>query len=336
MSFRWGILATGNIAKQFARDLQGWGEHRIEAVGSRSAESAAAFAREFGVPRAHGSYEALIVDPAIDAVYNSTPNSLHHEWTIRALRAGKHVLCEKPLAMNEAEAEEMFDEAQRQGRLLVEAFMYRSHPMTLAVLEQVRAGAIGNVRLIRTSFCFRIGKPAGNVRLDRALGGGALMDVGCYCVNFARLFAGAEPTALHATARMHESGVDEITTGTLAFGPNVLASFSVGMAVHADNAAYICGDEGYVQVPVPWKPPVHGAAYVLRRSAPPKQDNPKVAAAPPEQRFEVDSPGPLYAVEAEDFRAAVMEGKPPRLTREDSVGNMRVLDGLRAAIGLVF
>src|SRR5689334_10608538 len=152
-TLRWGILGTGNIARQFARGQSPGSRNVLSAVGSRGAQSAAQFAAAHGLQRSYGSYEALIADREIDAVYLSLPNSLHHEWTIRSLRAGKHVLCEKPLATRASEAEEMFDVAERQGRLLVEAFMYRSHPLTRAVRDVVRSGQIGELKLIRTSFC---------------------------------------------------------------------------------------------------------------------------------------------------------------------------------------
>src|SRR2546430_1153111 len=201
-TLRWGILGTGNIATQFASGMKSAHRGRIVAVGSRARESADAFAETHGIDAKH-DYDALVKDREVDAVYLSLPNSLHHEWTMKALRAGKHVLCEKPFALNGAQSQEMFDVAQKQGRVLVEAFMYRSHPYVPAVDEAIRSGAIGRLQHIRTNFCYRTSKIAGNVRFDRALGGGALMDVGCYCINFSRHFAGAEPVAIQATAKFH-------------------------------------------------------------------------------------------------------------------------------------
>src|SRR5688572_23018537 len=180
----WGILGTGNIARQFATGVNASKRGRLVAVGSRDAAKAATFAAAHRIPTACGSYEELIRRPDADAVYNSLPNSLHHEWTIRALRAGKHVLCEKPFASNLAQAQEMFDVAKASGKLAVEAFMYRSHPQTRAALMFIAGGEIGEVKLIRASFCFRTSRIAGNIRFDPALAGGAVMDVGCYCVSF--------------------------------------------------------------------------------------------------------------------------------------------------------
>ena len=238
---------------------------RLAAVASRSADGAAAFASAHpDRPRRTGRTRELLADDAVDAVYVSLPNSLHHEWTVLALQAGKHVLCEKPFASNAAQSEQMFDEAERAGRLVMEAFMYRCHPQTLAVVEAVRRGDIGRLKLIRTSFCYRTTRIAGNVRFDADLAGGALMDVGCYCLSFSRLLAGAEPVEAHATGHVHASGVDDLAAGFLRFpgAPGgrprrrpVLATFTCGMGVQADNTAYVCGSEGYIEIPVPWKPP---------------------------------------------------------------------------------
>jgi xylose dehydrogenase (NAD/NADP) len=222
---RWGILGTGNIARQFCVGIKRSRHTRAVAVGSRTKAAAVQFAKECRIPVAHGSYEALIADPHVDAVYVALPNLLHAHWTIRALRAGKHVLCEKPIGMNAAEAKRMFAEAKKQKRVLMEAFMYRCHPATAAVQRAVADGAIGRLRLVRTSFCFRTRKVQGNVRFVRKLGGGALMDVGCYCVSFARLIAGEEPRSVSAVARMHSTGVDEMSAATLLFPNGVIGQF---------------------------------------------------------------------------------------------------------------
>ena len=349
---RWGILGTGNIARQFADGVlktaaagsgggSARGRSRITAVGSRSAQAAQTFAQAREIPGVHGSYESLLADPNVDAVYNSLPNSLHHAWTIKALRAGKHVLCEKPFAMTRSEAEEMFAEAAKAKRVLVEAFMYRSHPLTHSFIDAVRGGEIGELKMLRTSFCYKTSRIDGNVRFDRKLGGGGLMDVGCYCINFSRMLAGEEPTEVHASAHFHERGVDDLVVATLKFPSGVLASFSCGMSVHADNTAYVCGTEGYIEIPIPWKPPPQGAAYTIARSTPPKMDHaaggvtPAVARPPRETRT-VDAAKELYALEADDFAAAVLDGKPPALTPADTLGNMAVLDEIRRQIGLTF
>ncbi len=264
---RWGILGTGNIARQFSIGVADSKRSVLQAVGSRSKESARAFASAHQITTAHANYEELLADPNVDAVYNSLPNTLHHRWTIAALKAGKHVLCEKPFAVDSAEAREMFDVARQCRRVVVEAFMYRSHPLIKAVQDTVNRGVIGEVKLIRTSFCYRTTKIAGNVRFDPKLAGGALMDVGCYCINFSRLFAGCEPVKVHGQAHFHPSGVDELTTATLGFSNGILATFACGMSAHADNTATICGTEGYIEIPVPWKPPAPECTFIIARNA---------------------------------------------------------------------
>lgn len=329
--FRFGILGTGNIARQFAQGVRGSARCGVRAVGSRTADAARAFAQTHDVANAHGSYDALLSDRDIDAVYVSLPNSMHHEWTIKALNAGKHVLCEKPIACSESEAKQMFDTARSRGLLLVEAFMYRSHPQTKAVLAEIAGGAVGRIKLIRTSFCYSTNKVHGNVRFSPELAGGALMDVGCYCVDLARLVTGADPVAMQCVGRKHETGVDEYACGTLGYEGGVLVSFCCGMSVQTDNAALICGELGYVRVPVPWKPPTEGARFEVDTMSPPRQDG--VPAKQSGKRVVVvPACGALYGMEADDFAAAVIDGHVPAMPEADSLSNMRVLDALRRMI----
>jgi len=332
----WGILGTGNIARQFCTGLVSSRRCAAAAVGSRRLASAEQFAAMHRIPAAHGGYQAVIDDPNVQAVYVSLPNSLHHQWAIAALKAGKHVLCEKPLAMNADQAREMFEVAQKAGKVLVEAFMYRSHPLMLEAKVAVDRGEVGKLRIVRSSFCYRTRRIDGNVRFDKPLGGGGLLDIGCYCINLSRYLAGREPTAVCAMAQYHSAGVDEVLVGTMKFGDAVLASFTCGMTVQADNTAYFCGDEGYIEIPVPWKP-LHKSEYILARSTPPRMDNPSMAAsAPPKETRHIETTANLYALEADDFAVTVLDGKPPRISREDSVGNMVVLDEMRRQIGLEF
>ena len=331
---RWGILGTGNIAQQFAQGMASARRCELAAVGSRLLASAQAFAGANRVPRPHGSYEEVVADAGVDVVYVSLPNAMHHEWTIRALRAGKHVLCEKPIAATREEAAEMFDVARKNGRVLVEAFMYRSHPLTAAWLKEIRGGTIGRPLLVRSSFCFCTRQREGNIRFNPELAGGALMDVGCYCINLSRLVAGAEPIEVTGSAKLSDNGIDEIAAGTMRFADGLVASFSCGMTVHADNTASICGTRGYIEVPVPWKPPMKEASFVLSTSAPPRMDagtgpafRPPVSN--PRHVTTVDAPGPLYALEADDLAAAVLDGAKPSLSETDSLGNMAVLDEMR-------
>jgi len=334
---RWGILGTGNIARQFAQGMASARRCELAAVGSRSSSSAQVFAEANRVPRSYGSYEEVVADAGVDVVYVSLPNTMHHEWTIRALRAGKHVLCEKPIAATREQAAKMFDVARASGQILVEAFMYRSHPLTAAWLKEIRSGTIGRPLLVRSSFCFCTRQREGNIRFNPELAGGALMDVGCYCVNLSRLVAGAEPIGVTASAKLSEDGIDEIAAGTLRFADGLVASLSCGMTVHADNTASICGTRGYIEVPVPWKPPMKGATFILSTSVPPQMDaGMKPALVPPGSNPRhvntVDAPAPLYALEADDLAAAVLDGADPAIPESDSLGNMAVLDEMRRQI----
>jgi len=376
---RFGILGTGNIAGQFAQDVQGiaggTGAQRsvVTAVASRSAESAAAFGKRFGLPseKCYSPYKHLLRDEEIDAVYISLPNHLHAEWAIKALHAGKHVLCEKPFTLNAAEAERVLTEAELSGKRVMEAFMYRCHPLIHAALDAVRSGAIGELRMIRASFCYRTNNIENNIRFDPTLGGGSLMDIGSYCLNFARLFAGSEPTQAHIVGHQHSAGVDDYACAILKFPTpapgnspgiasgnthrdisgtlrrpgdtsgggsenEITAALTFGMTTQLNNAAILGGTEGYLEIPIPWKPPQRGAIYTLRGQTPPKQN---LAASgkpspPPVQTFTVDAPAPLYAGQADAFVDAVRSGGPMPVTAQDTLGNMRLLDELRGQLGL--
>ncbi|QDU59795.1 Glucose--fructose oxidoreductase precursor [Planctomycetes bacterium Pan216] len=333
----WGILGTGNIANQFSEGVLGSRRGRLQAVASRESTKARQFAQKFQAPMAFGAYEELLNDPEVDAVYVSLPNSMHHEWTLRALRAGKHVLCEKPIAANVAEAEEMYAVATKSGRLLVEAFMYRSHPLTKAVTEAVARGDIGSLRMIRASFCYHTRRRESNIRFDPGLAGGALMDIGCYLVSFTRLIVGESPRQVQAMAVLGDEGVDTLAVGSFRFRDGVLASFQCGMTVNADNTASICGSEGFLEIPIPWKPPALNAQFSLLRSTPPKMDGPALPRTRDVRRtWAVDAGTTLYGLEADDFAAAVLDGAPVAVASEESIENMRVLDELRRQVGLSF
>ena len=214
---KWGVLSTANIGRVAVNPaIQASSNGELVAVASRDLETARLFAEKAEIPKSYGSYEELLADPGIDAIYNPLPNSLHSDWTIRAAEAGKHILCEKPLALNALECQEMADAAERCGVRMMEAFMYRFHPQTEKVLQLVRGGTIGEVSVIRSCFTFRLTDPT-NIRLDPILGGGSLMDVGCYCVNVSRTVAAGEPVEVQAFAQWASSGVDEQMSGTLRF-----------------------------------------------------------------------------------------------------------------------
>lgn len=314
---RWGILGTGGIASKFAAQLPGSGRGELVAVGSRHEETAIAFANQYGgAPRS--PYIGVLADAKVDAVYVSLPNSLHAEWTIRALEAGKHVLCEKPIAASAAEAEEMFQAAEKAGRKLVEAFMYRAHPAVQRFIAMAREGAIGPLRLIRSNFTFQRSASAADVRYQRALAGGSLMDVGCYCVNFARAITAREPIAWSVYAHLHETGVDEYAAGALRFDDDVFCTFTSGMTTKSDLHTYVAGSEGYMWIDTPWF--TDGTFTIVRG------DESELIA--------LDRATDYYAMEADAFAAYALDGAQPSIAADDSIGNMRVLDALRKAAGL--
>jgi predicted dehydrogenase len=330
---RWGILGTGNIAKQFAAGVAGSERCALAGVGSRTAEAAQAFGEQFGVASCFADYEALLDCDDVDAVYVSLPNTMHRAWAEKALVAGKHVLCEKPFVVTAADAEAMFAAAEAADRVLIEAFMYRAHPQTAAVVAAVRRGDIGIPKLVRASFCYRSRQPAGNIRFDPQLAGGALMDVGCYCLDAAMLIADAAPTAAHAVGTI-EGGIDTATAGVLDFAGPLSATFTCGLTTQADNCLHVCGDEGYLVVPLPWKPPVGAAGYMKSHATPPKQDG--GGQRPPDEWVDVPDDRPLYGIEADAFAAVVQDGAEPFMPRAATLRLARLLEELRGQIGLKF
>ena len=313
---RWGILGTGMIAAKFAADLRHTPRGRLAASGSRQQEGADAFAAQHG-GRGVAGYEALINDPEVDAVYISLPNGLHANWSIKAMQAGKNVLCEKPMARNAAEAKAMFDTAEQTGQLLIEAFMYRTLPSVRKLIEMIRGGALGQVKLIRSNFSFTRDVLEGDARYEPSQAGGGLMDVGCYCVNLTRAVMGTEPTDTACFAHLHSRGVDDYAAGVLRFGDKTLATFTCGMTVANDWTTYIAGDEGEIAIHDPW---LGDGTFTLTRDG-------------QVETIEARTDTPLYALEAEAFAEAVA-GAKPWITRDDTLGNMRVLDQLREQAGV--
>jgi predicted dehydrogenase len=310
---RWGLLGTGRINRMLIPPLRTSPRNRLVAVGSRDEGRAAAYAREWGIDRAHGSYEALVADPGVDAVYVSLPNHLHAEWAIRALRAGKHVLCEKPLALTVAEVDSMAAAAREAGVVLAEAFMYRHHPQTLKVKQLVDAGAIGRVRLVRGSFSYPQSRPH-DVRLDPAMGGGSLWDVGCYPVSLARFVLGAEPLEVFGSWALGPTGVDETFAGQLVFPDEVLVQIDCGFCAPLRTEVEIVGAEGIIQVPSAWKPKRSCPPRVLRRDGAPTS-------------VEVVA-GESYLLEVENLADAALDGRPCRVSLADSRANTAALVAL--------
>jgi D-xylose 1-dehydrogenase (NADP+, D-xylono-1,5-lactone-forming) len=311
---RWGILSTARIAQRVVDGAAIAENAELVAVASRDEARARSYAAERGIPRVHGSYDALLADPEVDAIYNPLPNSLHVEWTVRALDAGKHVLCEKPLSRRAAEVDAAFDAAERAGRLLMEAFMWRFHPQTEELVRLVREGAVGELRHVRAAFGFDLPDES-NVRWLADLEGGALMDVGCYCVSALRLVTGAEPERVSAEL-VDRGGVDARLAAVLRFPGDVLGTFDCGMDVHRRGAIEVVGNEGTLVVPSPWQAP-QPLLLLTRGDGEP-------------ERIEPPAVNP-YARELEELSAAILGGPPPRLGRADALGQARAIDALYRA-----
>jgi predicted dehydrogenase len=335
---KWGILGTGNIAKTLARAINASHSGKLLAVGSRSQESADTFGAEFNVERRYDRYEKLLADPDVQAIYISLPNHLHKEWAIKSAQAGKHVMCEKPLTVNLAEAEELFAAVGSTGVFFMEAFQYRCHPMMAKVQELIQNGEIGDVKLIHASFQYNLGPKYENIRLSNPAAGGGIMDVGCYTMAFARLAAGAgvgkpfsEPTELKGTAAIGPiSRVDEQAAAALKFPGDIVAYLACGTQLYGDRAAAVFGTTGKIVVPNPWIPSETGNKVLLYKAG---------TADPQEFVTDAEARGP-YTVEADLLAQCVAnkqtQAETPALTWEDSLGNMRALDMWRKEVGLVF
>jgi predicted dehydrogenase len=313
VSTNWGVISTANINRLVLAGARESDRVDVAAVASRDQARAEAYARENGIERAHGSYEALLADPDVDAVYISLPNSLHVEWSVRALEAGKHVLCEKPLDRRPEEVERAFDAADRAGRLLAEAFMYRHNPQTAKVRELVARGAIGALRLVRAAFSFSLDEP-GNVRLAADLDGGALMDVGCYCVSGSRLLAG-EPETVFGRQVTGPSGVDVLFAATMSFPGDVVAQLDCGFVLPDRDELELIGDEGSLVLDDPWH--ARRPLIELRRD-----DGVEEIALEP-----VDS----YRLELENLSDAIEGRAEPLLGRADALGQARAIEALYAS-----
>ena len=313
VAVKWGIMSTAAINRLFLAGARQAAGVEIVAVASRDHAIAERYAREQGIERAHGGYDALLADPGVDVVYISLPNALHVEWAVRALEAGKHVLCEKPLGRRSAEVSRAFDVAEREGRLLMEAFMYRHNPQTRRLHELVADGAVGRVRMIRTAFSFVAGDPV-NVRLRTALDGGALMDVGCYCVSGSRLLAG-EPWRVSAEQATGGDGVDVAFAATMRFADDVLAHFDAGLALATRDELEVVGDQGSLFLDDPWH--CRRPVIELRRDD-------------EVQRIEIE-PVDSYRLEAENLSAAIRGEAPPLLGRDDAIGQARAIEALYEA-----
>jgi predicted dehydrogenase/aryl-alcohol dehydrogenase-like predicted oxidoreductase len=327
----WGIVAPGGIARRFASQLPASRTGRLVAVGSRDLQRAQAFAGEFGGQRAYGSYAAVLEDDEVDAVYIATPHPWHVDWTVRAAEAGKHVLCEKPLAVNWAHAMAAQAAAKRHDVFLMEAYMYRCHPQTALLADLVKSGTIGTVHQIQSSFAFAAQPDPASRLLDPALGGGGILDVGGYPVSAARLVAGAaigqpfaDPVEVTGTGWLGETGVDEWTVATLRFAGGLTAQVACGVRLAAENVIRVYGSEGFLEVPNPWLPaPDQPSVIRVHRVGEPPREVEVPAAA-------------QYALEADAVGDHLADRQAPQMSWDDSLGNAAAQDAWRRAIGLVY
>lgn len=332
-SLSWGILATGRIARVFARHLSQSKTGRLVAIGGLSQTNADKFAAEFNVPRSYGSCEALLADPNVQAVYIATPHPFHAKWCIKAAEAGKHILCEKPLTLNHAQALAVVEAARQHNVFLTEAFAYRCHPQTAKLAELVREEVIGAVRIIRGGFSFHAKYDPESRLFNNALGGGGILDVGCYPVSMSRLIAGvatgkpfADPIEIKGCAHFAPTGVDSWAIASLRFPGDILAELSTGIEIDQDVTLRVYGSKGNIVVPLPWGPAREGGSskIIVEREG----ESP--------QEIIMESPQPLFAIEADYVAAHIEKRQSPAMSWEDTLGNMKTLDRWRESIGLVY
>jgi xylose dehydrogenase (NAD/NADP) len=306
---RWGILSTARINHAVIVPARESEQAVVIAVASRDLARAETYAREQGIERPYGSYEALLADEDVEAVYVSLPNALHVPWAIRALEAGKHVLCEKPLGRNPESVEDAFDTADREGRLLMEAFMYRHHPQTRKLEALVGAGAVGELRQIRTAFTFTLDDPE-DVRWRPELEGGSLLDLGCYCISVGRLLGG-EPERVYGRQRLAPTGIDVGFTGTLEFPDEVSAQFHCAFDLPPESYVEAVGTTGKARIVEPFR--CNGAHVDLNGT-----------------RIDVEDVD-RYLLQFENFSEAIRGEAEPLLGREDALGQARSIAALYRA-----
>jgi predicted dehydrogenase len=333
-TMRWGILGTGKIARILADAIGRSHDGALVAAGSRTVERAEAFATELGVPR-HGTYEDVIADPDVDVVYVAAHHPAHRSLAVAAAEAGRHVLCEKPMAVNAAGAAVIVDAARRNDVFLFEAFAYRAHPQTQRLVELLRMGRIGEIRMIDATFGYDAGPAPKNYLLEHSLAGGAILDVGCYTTSMAHLIAAAatgapavEPTDVSGSADVGPTGVDLSAAATLAFDGGILARLACSIRANLASTVTIVGSEGRISVPSPWLPGRIGteARILVERWG---------AEA---ETIDVPLDADVYTVEVEAVHASIRKGErsTTMMPWEDSLTNMRTLDRWRAAVGLRF
>ena len=334
---KWGIIAAGRIARTFAQALAESATGELVAIGSRSRESAERFGDEFGVKYRYPTYASLLENSEVEAVYISPLHPMHAEWAIKAAEAGKHILCEKPLTMNYKEAAAVVDAARAHDVFLMEAFMYRCHPQTQKIVDLIREGAIGDVRVIQATFSFHAEPVADSRILEHHLGGGGILDVGCYCASMTRLIAGvavgqdfAEPVEFSAYGHIGEtSRVDEYTVATAKFPGDIVAQLATGVLVEQESVVRVYGTEGHLYIPEPWVPGPKGQPTYVHLHKKGEDKGEKIT---------IEADRGLFTIEA-DLVAEHLgnrQAPPPAMTWDDTLGNMRMLDLWRGAVGLVY
>jgi xylose dehydrogenase (NAD/NADP) len=317
---RWGVLSTARIGRVVARACCGSQRSEFVAVASRDGQRARQFADEEGLPLSFGSYEELLASNAVDAVYIALPVSMHAEWTIKALAAGKHVLCEKPMAASSAQVEACFDAAERAGRQCFEGLMYRYHPQTQLVRRMVCDGVIGHLTLVRAVLSVSVGKE--DIRRSLALDGGALNDLGCYCVSALRLFGGS-PLSIHAQQVVDAGGVDLRLAATLRMGGDVLGQFDVGLDLPRREELELVGTTGRIVVRDPWL--CRGLSVELWR-----EGDMGLVAVDPDGTFALaHDDSDAYRIELDTISAAILTGGQVAFGRDDAVEQARVLEAIR-------
>jgi len=311
---RWGLICTARINQSLIPTIRAEERSALVGVSSRDGARARRYAENEGIPQAYEGYEALLAAPDIDVIYNALPNHLHAEWTIRAADAGKHVLCEKPLALTVDEVEAIAAAAERNGVTVFEGFMYRHHPQTLKVQELVRQGAIGEVRAINAVFSFVLDR-AGDVRFDPTMGGGSLWDVGCYPVSFIRSVMGAEPDEVFGWQTLSDGGVDLTFAGSMCFDEGTLAQFDCSFETAFRWGAEVAGSEGVITLESPWKPGAEKPPVIQLEEGEGRQEVPVEDIDP-------------YLCEVRQMADCVLEGADPLISLADSRNNVATINAL--------
>lgn len=331
----WGIIGCGNIAKAFASGLKSSSTGILNAVASRDKAKSEAFGKEFGAAKCYGSYNDLLADRNIQAVYIAVPHPMHAEWAVKSADAGKHILCEKPIALNYSETMAIVEAARRNNVFLMEAFMYRCHPQTKKLVQLISEGAIGKVCITQSAFSFDAGFNLEGRLLNANLGGGGILDVGCYCTSMSRLIAGAasgkpfaDPITVKASGLVgNESNVDEYTSAVLEFPDKIIAQVSTGVRLNQDNSLRIYGTEGSIYVPSPWVPGRNAAPssiFVTKKGQ--------------TEEIVIESPADTYTIEADAVAENIKMGKvmADAMSWDDTLGNMKTLDRWREEINLSY